>query len=170
MGDTLPLQRRGHALEGVSHHGRAAPVCRPPARGRKDGAAVRRVRHLAQDGLQDFRPLQRLRRHRLHRPQPAAVSPGESPAGADRGDDRPPEAGVPRVGRPEDPREIAAAGHRGPAAGGQHGPRRARSVPPGEATAPTTRGRSRGRPNRTGCGARTTRANSCSAIGAIATR
>src|SRR5262245_55924341 len=30
MGDTLP-PRRGHALEGVSRHGRATPVCRPPA-------------------------------------------------------------------------------------------------------------------------------------------
>jgi putative transposase len=28
-------------LEGVSRHGRAAPVCRPPARGREDGPAVR---------------------------------------------------------------------------------------------------------------------------------
>src|SRR5471032_1347788 len=35
----LPLQRRGHALEGVSRHGRAAPICRPPTRGREDGAA-----------------------------------------------------------------------------------------------------------------------------------
>ena len=31
-------------MEGVSRHGRATPVCRPPARGREDGAAVRRVR------------------------------------------------------------------------------------------------------------------------------
>lgn len=32
MGDTLPLQvRRGHAVEGVSRHGRARPVHRPPA-------------------------------------------------------------------------------------------------------------------------------------------
>src|SRR5439155_24027109 len=44
-----PLPGRGHALEGVSRHGRAAPVCGPPARGREDGAAVRRVRHFAED-------------------------------------------------------------------------------------------------------------------------
>src|ERR671915_313389 len=54
MGDTLPPTRRGHALEGVSRHGRATPVCRPPARGREDGAAVRRVRDFTQDRLQDF--------------------------------------------------------------------------------------------------------------------
>ena len=42
--------------------GRAAPVCRPPARGREDGAAVRGVRDLAQDRLQDLRALQGLRR------------------------------------------------------------------------------------------------------------
>ena len=36
-------------MEGVSHHGRAAPICRPPARGRKDGAVVRRVRDLPED-------------------------------------------------------------------------------------------------------------------------
>ena len=34
MGDTLPPSQEGHALEGVSRHGRAAPVCRPPTRGR----------------------------------------------------------------------------------------------------------------------------------------
>ena len=51
-------------MEGVSRHGRATPVCRPPARGRKDGAAVRRVRDLAQDRLQDLRSLQRLRGRR----------------------------------------------------------------------------------------------------------
>ena len=67
MGDTLPPRRRGHALEGVSRHGRAAPVCRPPARGREDGAAVRRVRDLPQDRLQNLRPLQGLRRRRRSR-------------------------------------------------------------------------------------------------------
>jgi Na+/H+ antiporter NhaD/arsenite permease-like protein len=40
--------------------------------------AVCRVRDLPQDGLQDVRPLQRLRRAGLHRPQPAAISAGES--------------------------------------------------------------------------------------------
>ena len=54
MGDTLPLHRRGHALEGVSRHGRATPVRGPPAGGREDGGAVRGVRDLPQDRLQDL--------------------------------------------------------------------------------------------------------------------
>src|SRR6187401_1639065 len=54
MGDTLPLHRRGHALEGVSRHGRATPVCRAPTRGREDGPAVRRIWDLPQDGLKIF--------------------------------------------------------------------------------------------------------------------
>jgi hypothetical protein len=41
MGDTCLLEGRGHALEGVSHHGRAAPIRRPPARRREDGRALR---------------------------------------------------------------------------------------------------------------------------------
>ena len=47
--------------------------------------------------------------HGVHRSQPAAVSPGESAAAADRSDDRPAEAGVSGLGRAEDPREAAAA-------------------------------------------------------------
>src|SRR6185436_10224912 len=77
----LPL-RRGHALEGVSRHGRAAAVWRPPARGREDGAPLRRVRDLAEDGLQDFRSVQGLRRAGLHGPEPAAVPAGQSTAAA----------------------------------------------------------------------------------------
>ena len=101
MGDTLPPSRRGHALEGVSRHGRAAPVCGPPARGREDGAAVRRVRDLAQDGLQDLRSLQRLRRRRVQRSQPAPLSASESTAAAAGSDDCPVETGVPGVGAPK---------------------------------------------------------------------
>src|SRR5918992_2351710 len=82
MGDTLPPTGGGHALEGVSRHGRATPVCRPPARGREDGALVRRVWDLSEDGLQDLRALQGLRCGGLHRPQPAALSPGEPAAAA----------------------------------------------------------------------------------------
>jgi putative transposase len=63
-------------LEGVSRHGRATPVCRPPARGREDGAPVRRVRDLAEDGLQDLRPLQRLWRAGVHGSESPAVSAG----------------------------------------------------------------------------------------------
>src|SRR5438874_10767571 len=58
MGDTFAsFTGGGHALEGVSRHGRAASVCRPLARGREDGAAVRGLRHFAQDRLQDLRAL-----------------------------------------------------------------------------------------------------------------
>ena len=51
--------------------------------GEKIGALVRRVRDLLKNRLQDLRPVQRLRGHRLYGPQPAAASPGESAAGAD---------------------------------------------------------------------------------------
>ena len=175
MGDTLPLQRRGHALEGVSRHGRATPVCRPPARGREDGAAMRRVRDFAQDRLQDLRPLQRLRRPGVQRSEPPRASPGESAAGADRSDDRALEAGVSGLGRAEDPRETAAAVHRPAPAGDQHGARRAGSPQPGAnigaggGHAPT--GTELSRPtHRMRCGVPTTRANLCSAIGGTAIR
>src|SRR5258707_5499189 len=107
MGDTLPLQRRGHALEGVSRHGRAASVCGPPARGREDGAVVRRVRDLTEDWLQDLRPLQRLRGPSLHGSQSAALSPGQSTAAAAGSGDCAVEARIPRVGGAEDPRKAA---------------------------------------------------------------
>src|SRR5205807_70062 len=103
------LNRRAHALEGVSRHGRTAPVCGPPARGREDGAAVRRVRHLTQDGLQDLRPVQRLRRAGVYGSQPTAVSPSESTAAAAGSGDCAVEAGISRLGSAEDPRKAAAA-------------------------------------------------------------
>ena len=170
----LPLQRRGHALEGVSRHGRAAPVCRPPARGREDGAAVRRVRDLPEDGLQDLRPLQGLRGPGVQRPQPAAASAGESVAGADRGHDRAPEARVSGLGRAEDPREAAAAVPGPASAGHQHGPRRARSSRPGAPSAPAAAARAgtalSDRPSRTRSGVPTTKASSCWAIDGTAIR
>src|SRR5436190_16286405 len=58
MGDTFAPSEEGHAVEGVSPHGRAASVCGAPARGRENGAAVCRVRDLAEDRLQDLRPVQ----------------------------------------------------------------------------------------------------------------
>jgi hypothetical protein len=61
-------------------------------------------------------------------------------AGPHRGHHCPLEARVSRVGRPQDPRETAAAGHGGAAAGDQHRPRRTGSLPSGEAAAaPATR-------------------------------
>ncbi len=60
-------------MEGVSRHGRAAPVCRPPARGREDGAAVRRVRDLPENRLQDLSTATRTAAcAALTRSQPAA--------------------------------------------------------------------------------------------------
>ncbi len=123
-------------MEGVSRHGRAASVCRPLARGREDGAAVRGLRHFAQDRLQDLRALQRLRARGVYRSQSAAVSPGESAARAARGDDRPVEARVPGLGRAQDPGEAPAAGPRRAAAGDQYGPRGARPPRLGQAAPP----------------------------------
>ena len=82
--------------------------------GEKMAALVRRVRDLAQDRLQDFRPVQGLRAEGVHGSQPTAVSPGQSVAAADRGHDRAAEAGVSRLGRAEDPREAAPADDAGP--------------------------------------------------------
>jgi hypothetical protein len=167
MGHTFALfERRGHALEGVSRHGRAASVRGPPARGREDGALVRRVRDFAEDGLQDLRPVQRLRGHGVQRPEPAAASSGESAGGADRGDHHPAETRVSRLGCAEDSREAASAVHRTAPAGDQHGPRGARS--PGArptAAAPAARGHGHhtvaADRAETRSGAPTTRASSC---------
>lgn len=41
-------------MEGVSRHGRAAAICSPPARGREDGAALRRVRISRKTGYKIF--------------------------------------------------------------------------------------------------------------------
>ena len=88
-------------MEGVSRHGRATPVRRPPARGREDGAPLRRVRDFAQDGLQDLRPLQGLRRSGLQRSQPPCAPAGESVARALGGHHRAIEAypgwGAPKI-------------------------------------------------------------------------
>ena len=112
----------------------------------------------------------------VHRPQSAAVPPGESAAAADRGDDRAAEAGVSGLGRAEDPREAAPAV--APA-------RTCRPSAPstrcsiatawcsggdGGATAPRGTDAVAGRPSRMRCGAPTTKASSCSAIGGTATR
>ncbi len=72
---------------------------------------------------------------RVHGSQPTAGSPGESPAGADRGDHRPAEARVPGMERAEDPRETAAARHTATAARHQH---RACGARPARTGAPPT--------------------------------
>src|ERR1035437_2604298 len=61
MGDTCPFYRRGHALEGVSHRGRTSPLRCPPAGRGENDRALRRVRDLPQDGLQDLPALQGVR-------------------------------------------------------------------------------------------------------------
>jgi hypothetical protein len=68
---------------------------------------------LAQDGLQNLRPVQSMRR--LLRPQSAAVSASQPPPCPDRGDDCPTEAGVCGLGRPEDSGEAPAPGDSDPA-------------------------------------------------------
>src|SRR5881296_1259508 len=87
-------------------------------------------------GYKILRAVQRLRDRRVHRSQSAAVSAGESAAGADRGDDRPVEAGVSGLGRAEDPGEAPAAGPGRAAAGDQYGPRGARPPRLGQAAPP----------------------------------
>src|ERR1051325_6112921 len=84
----------------------------PPARGREDGAPVRRVRDLAQDGLQDLRALQGLRRCGVYRSQPAPLSPGQSTAAAAGSGDCTVQAVISRLGGAEDPREVIADDHR----------------------------------------------------------
>ena len=55
----------------------------------------------AEDRLQDFRPVQGLRRRGVHGSEPAAVSPGQSTAAAAGSGDCAVEAGVSRVGAPK---------------------------------------------------------------------
>ena len=77
--------------------------------GEKMARALRGVRDLAEDRLQDLRPLQGLRRRGADGSQPAAVSPRQSAADGGREDDRPAQAGVSELGRAEDPGAAAAA-------------------------------------------------------------
>ena len=60
--------------------------------------------------------------------------------GAHRGADRPAQARVSGLGRPEDPREAATAVPVGAPPRDQHGARRPRSARPGEATPSTASG------------------------------
>ena len=132
MGDTLP-PRRGHALEGVSRGRRASSLHRPLARWREDGPSVRRVRDFPQDGLQDLRSLQGLRRRGADRPQSTAV-PLREPAAAGRGAGHPaPQADVSDVGRRQDPRAAPGRAARAPVSRRQHRARRARSAWAGDA-------------------------------------
>ena len=64
-------------------------------------------------GIQVLQPLQGLRRPRLHGPQPAGVSPGESAPAAARGGDRPPQARGSGLGRAQFPARSCASSSTG---------------------------------------------------------
>ena len=59
MGDTSP-PRRGHALEGVSRHGRACSLGGPPARGRDDGVLCEEFGISRKTGYKIFQRYQRV--------------------------------------------------------------------------------------------------------------
>ena len=90
------------------------------------------VRYLAQDRLQDLPALQGLRARRADRSQPPALPACQPAAVPDREADRAAQAGAPKLGRAEDPREAAAAAQRHPDPGHQHRARGARSPWPGQ--------------------------------------
>src|SRR5688500_10796057 len=100
IGNTFrPLRETQSAVAGVLQDGRAAAVCGSVTRRREDGGAVPGVRYLAQDRLQDLRPLPGLRSGRAHRSVAAAVPAGQPPALPDRGADRATRSEERRVGR-----------------------------------------------------------------------
>jgi hypothetical protein len=114
----------------------SAPDCGPRPRSSL-GRATNRSRSsmTSQDRLQDLRPVQGLRRRRVQRPHPAPASPSQAVPGADRGDNRSPEARIPWVGGAQDPRDTAAAIHRAAPAGDHHRAGGAGPPPPGNASA-----------------------------------
>ena len=143
--------------------------------GEKMAVAVPRVRHLPQDRLQDPHALQRDRPGRAHRSLAPALSARQPAAVPDRDADRPAQAGQAELGRAEDqgaswPGSIRMCTRR----------RSARCTRCSTATAWSSAGRGGaiGRPEQRflfpvspmTCGAPTTRASSCSPIGAIAIR
>ncbi len=142
---------------------------------RIDDRALRGVRDLPEDRLQDLRPLQGLRRPRADGPQPAAV-PARQPAPAgDRNADRPAEEGLSGLGRAQDPREAARPVRAAAVPGHQHRARRPRSARPGAAAQapPTPRDRHAALPDRPRpmrCGVPTTKASFGSATGGTAIR
>src|SRR5690349_7428655 len=109
MGDTQPLSRRGHAVEGVSRNGRATALRRPAPRGRDDDGALRGIWDLAENRLQDLPTVSAHWRAGPHGSEPAAVSARESAPADRRADDRSREAGIPELGRPQDSRASATA-------------------------------------------------------------
>ncbi len=108
-------------MEGVSHYGRACALCRPAPRRREDAPLCAefgisrktgyklydRYKNCGAEGLTDR----------------TAISSGQSAAVRGRRADRAAQTGVPRLGRPEDPRKGAATIDRSVLSGDQHDPR-----------------------------------------------
>src|SRR5919197_1281130 len=95
MGNTSRLDSQvggADALEGEFGNGRAPAFCRPPPGRGDDDRCVPRVRHLAQDRLQDFRPLQGARAGSPERPLAPAGALRQPAARAAREPDCPPQA------------------------------------------------------------------------------
>jgi hypothetical protein len=88
----------------------------------EDGGAVPRVRRVAEDRLQDPRPLQRDRPRRAHRPLASTLSPRQSIALPDRDADRSAEARQAELGRAEDQGKARTALSGRACAGNQHNP------------------------------------------------
>ena len=144
--------------------------------GEKMAASVRGVRDLPENGLQDLRALQRLRRGGADRPQPPARPPRESAADGGREADRPAEEGVSHLGRPEDPRAAPPAlpGRPCPAISTVHAvlDRHGLVTRHGRRRRRARRARRSRWPDQPECasGVRTTKASSCSPTGATAIR
>jgi transposase InsO family protein len=98
-------------------------LCRPPAGRREHDGGVPGVRHIAQDRLQDFRPLQGARACRPDRSLAAAGAIRQPAARAGRDPDRSPQGREAALGRAQDSRTSGAAAVRR-RQGPQHHPRR----------------------------------------------
>src|ERR1700730_7113352 len=106
MGNTFPLSGGGvDAVEGVFGNGRAPAVRRSAAGRRSDERGLSRVRHFAQDWLQDLRALQGTRSRGPDRSLAPAGSLRQPAAAADREPYRWGEARQPPLGCPQEPRD-----------------------------------------------------------------
>src|SRR5215472_1219462 len=129
MGNTSPHWGGGvDAVEGVFGHGRAPTVCRTASRWGGDVAGLPRVRHLAQDRLQDLQPLQGARARGADRPLPPAGALRQPAADADRAADRKSQARQAALGGTQDPRAAGPAA--GPGFPGSRQKHRSRRAPP----------------------------------------
>ena len=135
-----------------------------------------RVRHLAQDRLQDLQSLQEARPRGLERPVSASGALRQPTAAADRGVDRHPQARQAALGRPQDPRASGPPPRwRYPDSGQKHDPRRSPPPRPGQGDRPASpSGHRNPRCPRalsaTSCGAPTSRASSSWATANTVTR